>query len=185
MNPFIRWAKFNLVGAMGMAVQLAALALLNRWTAGHYLYASAAAVELALLHNFMWHLHYTWRDRRDGATRLRPFVRFHLSNGLVSMLGNLALMRLLVNETRLPLLVSNVVAILCCSLANFWIGNNWAFSGTRQAEASLRTSATKDLVIRGCQNRNSVETGPFHARRTAVGTSDRVPYRAQARTWPA
>jgi hypothetical protein len=27
MNTFIRWGKFNLVGAMGMAVQLGALAL--------------------------------------------------------------------------------------------------------------------------------------------------------------
>jgi len=61
---------------MGMAVQLAARSLLDRWTAGRYLYASAAAVELALLHNFVWHWHYTWRDRRDRATRLRQFVRF-------------------------------------------------------------------------------------------------------------
>ena len=30
MNPLIRWGKFNLVGAMGMVVQLAALALFNR-----------------------------------------------------------------------------------------------------------------------------------------------------------
>src|SRR5580704_17809492 len=108
MNTILRWGKYNLVGAMGMGLQLTLLALFNRWTAGHYLYASAAAIELTLLHNFMWHLHYTWRDRRDGAAPLRQFARFHLSNGLVSMLGNLALMRLLVHEVRLPLLVSNV-----------------------------------------------------------------------------
>lgn len=135
MNTFIRWGRFNLVGAMGMAVQLAALALFNRWMAGHYLYASAAAIELTLLHNFTWHLHYTWRDRRESATPLRQCVRFHLSNGLVSLLGNLALMRLLVHETHLSLLVSNVVAILCCSMANFCLGNNWAFAVTREAEA--------------------------------------------------
>ena len=65
MNTLIRWGKFNLVGAMGMVVQLAALALFNRVSAGHYLYATAAAIELALVHNFVWHLHYMWRDRRD------------------------------------------------------------------------------------------------------------------------
>ena len=48
MNAFIRWGKFNLVGAMGMGVQLAALALFNRWTAGHYLYASAAAIRVRI-----------------------------------------------------------------------------------------------------------------------------------------
>jgi putative flippase GtrA len=34
------------------------------------LYATAAAIELTLLHNFVWHLHYTWRDRRDGSALL-------------------------------------------------------------------------------------------------------------------
>src|SRR5579863_8595719 len=115
MNRLVRWGKFNLVGAMGMVVQLAALALFSRWAAGHYLYASAAAVELTLVHNFIWHVFYTWPCRRDATTRLRQFARFHLSNGLVSMLGNLVLMRLLVHAARLPLLISNVVAILCCS----------------------------------------------------------------------
>ena len=128
MNTFIRWCKFNLVGAMGMVVQLAALALFNRLTAGRYLLASAAALELTLLHNFAWHLHYTWRDRRDRSALLVRLGRFHLSNGLVSMLGNLALMRILVHEARIPLLASNSIAILCCSVVNFSLGNNWAFA---------------------------------------------------------
>jgi putative flippase GtrA len=128
MNTFARWGKFNLVGAMGMVVQLAALALINRWTAGHYLLATAAAIELALLHNFVGHLHYTWRDRRDSSALLAQFMRFHLSNGLVSMLGNLALMRILVHEIHIPLLASNGIAILCCSIVNFSLGNNWAFA---------------------------------------------------------
>lgn len=137
MNTLIRWGKFNLVGAMGMVVQLGALTLFNRWMAGHYLYASAAAIELTLLHNFVWHLHYTWRDRRDDASRIRQLVRFHLSNGLVSMIGNLMLMRLLVHETHLPVLVSNVIAILCCSVANFCLGNSWAFAETSKTDAAL------------------------------------------------
>ncbi len=67
VSSFTRWWKFNLVGAMGMAVQLAALALFARMVPGHYLVASAGAVELAVLHNFVWHVHYTWRDRRDDS----------------------------------------------------------------------------------------------------------------------
>jgi putative flippase GtrA len=128
MNTLLRWGRFNLVGAMGMVVQLAALAFFNRWTEGHFLFASAAAIELTLLHNFIWHLNYTWRDRRDGSTRLRRLMRFHLSNGLVSLLGNLALMRLLVHDAHLPLLLSNAIAILCCSVVNVCLGNNWAFA---------------------------------------------------------
>lgn len=128
MNTFMRWGKFNLVGAIGMIVQLAALALFNRWSRGHYLCASAVAVELTLLHNFVWHVHYTWRDRRDHSVLLVQLWRFHLSNGLVSMLGNLALMRILVHDAHLPLLVSSIIAILCCSVVNFCLGNDWVFA---------------------------------------------------------
>jgi putative flippase GtrA len=128
MNPFIRWGKFNLVGAVGVVVQLAALALFNRLAPDHYLCATAAAIELTLLHNFVWHLHYTWRDRRDDAALLSQLIRFHLSNGVISMLGNLALMRILVHQAHLPLLEANGIAILCCSVLNFCLGNNWAFA---------------------------------------------------------
>jgi putative flippase GtrA len=128
VNIFVRWCKFNAVGAIGMAVQLAALALFNRLTAGRYIYASAAAVELALLHNFVWHLRYTWCDRRGSSTIFTQLARFHLSNGLVSMLGNLALMRILVQDAHQPLLVSNSIAILCCSIVNFLLSDHWAFA---------------------------------------------------------
>jgi putative flippase GtrA len=133
MNTFIRWGKFNLVGAAGMVLQLAALALFNRWAGGHYLYATAAAIELTLLHNFVWHLHYTWRDRRDDSALMVQIVRFHLSNGAISMLGNLALMRILVQGARIPLLVANCIAILCCSIVNFCLGDHWAFAARTEA----------------------------------------------------
>jgi putative flippase GtrA len=129
LKTLIRWSKFNLVGAIGMVVQLGALAVLCRLLAGHYLVASAAAVELTLLHNFVWHVSYTWRDRQYDSSRINQLVRFHLTNGLVSMLGNLALMRLLVDEARLPVLAANSVAILCCSVVNFLLGDGWVFAG--------------------------------------------------------
>ncbi len=140
MKTLIRWSKFNLVGAMGMVMQLVSLAVLNSWMAGHYLLASAAAVELTLLHNFVWHLRYTWRDRRDHSTRFSQLVRFHLSNGLVSMLGNLVLMRLLVDGARMPVLTANALAILCCSLVNFCLGDSWVFA-VRRCDLRDQTAA--------------------------------------------
>jgi putative flippase GtrA len=128
VNTFIRWGKFNLVGAMGVIVQLGALGLLSRYVAGHYLYASAAAVELAVLHNFVWHRRYTWRDRCDTSPLLAQLMRFHLSNGLVSMVGNLALMRVLVHRAHVPLVAANGIAIVCCSMVNFCLGDIWAFA---------------------------------------------------------
>ena len=129
MNTFIRWGKFNLVGVMGMVVQLAALALIDHVAPGHYLLATAAAIETTLLHNFVWHTRYTWRDRCDGASLWTQCFRFHLSNGMVSMLGNLAVMRIMADEAHMPLLAANTIAILFCSMMNFCIGDRWAFAG--------------------------------------------------------
>ena len=124
-RTLVRWGEFNLVGAMGMVVQLAALAVLNRLLGGRYLVASALAVELTLLHNFFWHERFTWRDR-SGA-RIVRLVRFHLSSGVVSMAGNLALMRAFVQGAHLPVVVANSVAILCCSAVNFLLAEWWSF----------------------------------------------------------
>jgi putative flippase GtrA len=130
VTTFVRWWKFNAVGAVGMGLQLGVLAVLNRVLAGRYLLATALAIEVTLLHNFVWHVRYTWRDRGDSA-RLEMWgrlVRFHLSNGLVSMAGNLALMPLLVEVGRMPVLVANAAAVLGCSVMNFWLGDGWVFA---------------------------------------------------------
>lgn len=127
MSALARWGKFNLVGVMGVATQLGLLAVLNRFMPGHYLFASAVALEFTLLHNFVWHVQYTWRDRRYRAPLLEQGVRFHFSNGIVSFLGNLALMKVLVTDARLPVVPANGIAILCCSLVNFCLAELWAF----------------------------------------------------------
>ena len=136
MKTFVRWCRFNLVGAMGMALQLGTLAVLNHVLPNHYLLVSLISVEVAVLHNFIWHTHYTWRDRRANFSCPSQLLRFHLSNGLVSIAGNLLLMRLLVRSAHLPVLLSNITAIACCSLVNFALSDSWAF---RQSSASLPT----------------------------------------------
>ena len=133
MNALRRWLRFNMVGAIGMVVQLASLAVLGRMMHGHYLWASAMAVELAVLHNFAWHVRYTWSDRREVSSARMQLVRFHLSNGLVSLVGNVALMRLLVQGAHLSLVIANLIAIICCSVVNFCVGDRWAFAAAARS----------------------------------------------------
>jgi putative flippase GtrA len=114
-----------------MVVQLALLAVFNRLAPGHYLMATAAAIEITLLHNFAWHVRFTWRDRRDGSALVIRLLRFHLSNGLVSLIGNVALMRWLVGHAHLPVLAANGIAIASCSIVNFVLSDLWAFGRVR------------------------------------------------------
>lgn len=124
-----RWLKFNLVGAIGIVVQLTALEILNGALKVNYLPATALAVEAAVLHNFVWHERFTWADRasitrRQAAVRL---LQFNFTTGAISIFGNLLLMRLLVGHAHLPALLANLVSIAACSLANFLASNSLVF----------------------------------------------------------
>ncbi len=124
-----RWLKFHAVGAMGILVQLAALALFQ--TRMNYLTATALAVECAILHNFVWHQHWTWRDRGGVGGNMSVagrLLRFHLGNGAVSLLSNLLAMRLLVGYFDLPVLIANLCAIALASLANFAVSEKAVFT---------------------------------------------------------
>ena len=129
---FFRWLKFNAVGGIGIVVQLAALALLRSLLKLDYLLATGLAVEIAVIHNFLWHERFTWADR--PATRpvqsLVRLVKFNASNGAVSIVGNLVLMRLLVGELEFNYVVSNLVAIVVCSLANFLLSDRFVFDAS-------------------------------------------------------
>jgi putative flippase GtrA len=140
-----RWGKFNLVGAIGIGVQFGALFFLKSAFHLHYLVATGIAVEIAVLHNFLWHERFTWRDRtrpkendqhrstlRLGSFEFSPgffrsLLRFHFANGAVSILGNLAIMKALAGLEHMNYLIANLIAIAVCSLANFVLSDQWVF----------------------------------------------------------
>jgi putative flippase GtrA len=128
-RTFLRWIKFNAVGGIGIVVQLAALAVFRSWLRVDYLLATGLAVEIAVIHNFLWHERYTWVER--PATRamqsLVRLAKFNASNGAVSMVGNLGLMRLLVGELKFNYVASSLIAIVLCSLVNFLLSDRFVF----------------------------------------------------------
>lgn len=132
-QSFARWIKFNLVGGIGVAIQLSALWTLTSLKLG-YIPATVLAVEAAVLQNFLWHERFTWVDRRSSAKHQIAFrlLRFNLTTGLVSITGNGLLMDWLVGEAHLPIVGANLISITLCSLANFLISDRWVF---RQASS--------------------------------------------------
>jgi len=117
----IRWAKFNAVGAVGVAVQLGVLAALFQLGV-HYLVATALAVEAAVLQNYYWHTRWTWKGREGS------LWRFHLSNGLLSLISNLVWMRMFTGWLGVPPLPANLMGIALTSTVNFLLGDRWVFA---------------------------------------------------------
>src|SRR6185312_15916849 len=146
-----RWAAFNAIGVAGMAVQLGILAALVHLFQVHYAVATALAVEAAILHNFVWHQRWTWRDRpvlrrRDGMSRL---ARFHVLNGSVSLIGNVVLTTMFTRGLGWDPVVSNLIAIAACSLVNFTASDSlvFALASPEKKRPRVRPSRILSLVV--------------------------------------
>ncbi|HWR16639.1 MAG TPA: GtrA family protein [Terriglobales bacterium] len=124
-----RWLKFHMVGFLGMGVQLCTLPVLKSGFGLDYLWATALAVEAAVLHNFAWHERFTWKDRCSVCFGqvLRRLLRFNFTTGLISIVGNLVIMRYLVGQHHVPYLMANLIAIGCCSVLNFLASDFFVF----------------------------------------------------------
>ena len=129
----LRWLRFNLVGGIGIGVQIALLFLLKSVFGLNYLAATGVAVEVAVVHNFLWHERYTWVDRVRPSWRksLPRLLRFNLTNGAVSIGGNLALMKIMVGVGHVNYLAANAAAIVVCSVFNFLLSDAYVFERDR------------------------------------------------------
>jgi putative flippase GtrA len=121
----VRGLKFNFVGGIGIVVQLAALALFRSALHLNYLLATALAVEIAVIHNFLWHERFTWKDRPSAhrLQSLKRFAKFNATNGAVSIAGNLLIMRALVGQFHMNYILSNLIAVTICSFINFLLSD--------------------------------------------------------------
>jgi putative flippase GtrA len=126
----LRFVKFNAVGLIGFMVQMGMLVILVDFCRWPYLWATLVAVEVAVLHNFMWHRQWTWRDRAERSLRglLTQLGRFQLLNGATSLGGNTVMMVILVGSFHMPVLVAGVLSVAVCTVANFLWAHLFVFS---------------------------------------------------------
>jgi putative flippase GtrA len=129
MLTLCRWVKFNAVGALGFCIQLGALWLFVVALKVSSLVATALAVETAVVHNFVWHQFLIWKDRSSEKRYdwLKRLFAFNLTNGAVSLAGNLFFAWLIVGRQPIWLLAANLFAIAVCSLINFVLSDRLIF----------------------------------------------------------
>lgn len=123
-----RPVMFAAIGIAGYVLQTTALWLLAGRAALPVVPATVAATELAVLHNFFWHVRWTWSDRPSGTreTAMR-LLRFNIANGGISLVGAAALTAVLVHGLGIHYLVANLATVLTCALANYLTGDRWVF----------------------------------------------------------
>lgn len=137
--PFrVRVGIFTLVGVAGYLVQTGVLWVLVGGRGWAVVPATLVATEAAVLHNFIWHLRWTWADRpagpREAAARM---VRFNVSNGGFSLVGGAAIMALLADVVGVHYLAANLAAVLVVSIVNFLASDRFVFTPVSDGEGRM------------------------------------------------
>jgi dolichol-phosphate mannosyltransferase len=127
-----RLLRFFVVGLIGFALQLVVLVLLTR-AAVPYVLAAVIAVEVTIVHNFLWHEQWTWRDRSTTTMRerWRRLARFNGASALTSIAGNALGTFAFVELGHLPVAMANTLAVVLVSALNFALADRWAFTRSR------------------------------------------------------
>ncbi len=128
----LQWSrlwKFSFVGLAGAGLQLISAYLLTKYAHLRGVLAAPLAVEIAVLHNFIWHQRFTWRDRNTNGRpqQLVRLWRFQFGNGLISIFGNTLLIYCFVERLNAPILPATMAAIALCSLLNFLLADRWVY----------------------------------------------------------
>ena len=160
-----RFRQFVGVGVAGFALQLAVVSELTA-VGVNYLIATGLAVELAILHNFVWHELYTWRDARatSAAAVAGRLLLFNASTAVVSIGGNVVLTAFLVAFLHIVPAVANALAVTVLSLANYTVASRLVFPATVGSRYASVTRVRK--VARICDEMDyAVAPGGDHGRR--------------------
>jgi len=111
----------------GFAVQIAVIAVLTRQYGWTTFAATAIALELAALQNFIGHSAWTWQERQTSTVRglAACFGRYQLAKS--ASLGANLLMTVLLVRAGLPSEIANTVAVLLCAVPNYFLSAHFVF----------------------------------------------------------
>lgn len=135
----IRFLRFNAIGSVNIFFKLALLAALREWGGLNYLVATAIAVEISILHGFAWHQVWTWSERdldRGAMDVVTRALRYNLATGVLAVIVNVGVVRLLVTSLRMNYLVAGALATPCAGLLCFLISDAFIFVRPKTPEAA-------------------------------------------------
>jgi putative flippase GtrA len=124
-HNWVQLLKFCAVGASGYVVNLTVFALCVEGFGIHHLPAATAAFVVAVLNNFWWNRHWTFRAR-SGRAGFQAARFFAVS--VVAFLFAASILELLVSVAEMPELPAQAISIVMATPLNF-IGNKmWSFA---------------------------------------------------------
>ncbi len=140
LSYFRSFIKFNIVGLTGVFVNEGLLIALQ--AQGVYvLTASAIAIEVSILSNFLLNDLWTFRDRRSGHFAVR-LVKFNLLM-LLGLAVNLAIIFVGVNYFGVAAALANLVGIAAAFLLRYELSVKYAWMREEVIEGAQATSISE------------------------------------------
>ncbi|NJK55585.1 MAG: glycosyltransferase [Pleurocapsa sp. SU_5_0] len=118
-----RFIPFGISGFSGVFVNLFILYLLREYVGLGLTRSAILAAEVAIINNFFWNDHWTFRDisrhQKGRIKTLRRFLKFNVIclSGLVL---NILVLNLLYNFLNMNEYLANIIAIATVTFGNFW-----------------------------------------------------------------
>jgi len=165
---------FLAVASGGFLIQTTIVALLTQGSRVSAEAATAIGVELAVLHNFLWHERWTWGDRRDSARwQWRRFGAYQLATGATSLAGNVICVAIGVRAFAIDATVANVLAVALMSVANYLIADRWVFA--RGAVAACVVLAGLPATAGAQPSADTIRDWDAHIARIELARGDSTP----------
>jgi dolichol-phosphate mannosyltransferase len=139
LDRWLSFIKFNIVGLLGVFVNEGVLLLLALGGV-YYVYASALAIEVSIISNFILNDLWTFRDRRHGhiAVRLLKF------NGLmmIGLVVNLAILYVGTTYFQIHYAISNLIGIGAAFLVRYELSVRYAWIRKKEISVKPPTSSS-------------------------------------------
>lgn len=144
-----RYVRFGIVGASGIAVDMAVLFILSdpRMLAINLSVGKVVAAEIALISNFIWNELWTFGDisaaQSDWRSRLQRLVKFNL----ICLAGiglSIVILNIQVRLLTMNVYVGNLIAILIVSVWNF--GMNLKFGWNKPVDTCVLDKRAVEII---------------------------------------
>jgi putative flippase GtrA len=124
-HNWVQLVKFCLVGGTGYAVNLVVFAVCFELLHMHHLVAATCAFAVAVLNNFWWNRHWTFKVRR-GRAGFQAARFFAVS--IVAFLFAAGVLELLVSVAGVPAVLAQAISIAAATPLNFAGNKMWSFA---------------------------------------------------------
>lgn len=128
------FCKFVLVGGSGVFVNLGLYIAFSRGLSLPLELASALAIELSIMSNFMLNNSFTFSRRAPVNGLRKRFLRFHLVAGAAGLV-NFSVLLLLAKGWGWWDILANLMGIACATVVNYVLNSRWTWKELASAEA--------------------------------------------------